>query len=113
MTPDGSYAALGPGLVAVSIGDGVVFTAMFFAAATGVTDRDQGVASGIGSTASGVGAAVGLAALVQVANAGTHGLAGEAWRIAADEGIRAAVFCVAGGIVVTSLIALNFRANRT
>jgi MFS family permease len=112
ITPDGSYAALVPGLVAVSIGDGVVFTAMFIAGATGVTDRDQGVASGIVSTASGVGAVVGLAVLVLVANAGTHGLAGEAWRIAAAEGIGTAVFAIAGGIVVTLLIALKFRDAR-
>jgi EmrB/QacA subfamily drug resistance transporter len=112
MSPDGSYAVLVPGLVAVSIGDGVVFTAMFIAAATGVTDREQGVASGIVSTASGVGAAVGLAVLVLVANSGTHGLAGEAWRVAAAEGIRTAVFAVAGGIVVTLLIALGFRSTR-
>lgn len=112
MAPDGSYAMLVPGLVAVSIGDGVVFTAMFIAAATGVTDRDQGVASGIVSTASGIGAAVGLAILVLVANSGTHGLVGEAWRVAEAEGIRTAVFCIAGGIVVTFLIALNFRDTR-
>ena len=112
MSPDGSYALLVPGLVAVSIGDGVVFTAMFIAAATGVTDRDQGVASGIVSTASGVGAAVGLAVLVLVANAGTHGLVGEALRIATAEGLRTAVFAVAGGIVVILLIALGFRGSR-
>ena len=53
--------ALIPGLIALSIGDGVVFTTMFIAAATGVTDRDQGIASGIVSTGSGIGAAVGLA----------------------------------------------------
>ena len=45
-----------PGLVAVSIGDGVVFTTMFIAAATGVTDREQGIASGIVSTGAGIGA---------------------------------------------------------
>jgi hypothetical protein len=64
MSPDGSYASLVPGLVAVSVGDGVVFTAMFIAAATGVTNREHGVASGIVSTGSGVGAVVGLAILV-------------------------------------------------
>jgi predicted MFS family arabinose efflux permease len=112
MGPDGSYASLVPGLVAVSIGDGIVFTAMFIAAATGVTDRDQGVASGIASTATGVGAAVGLAVLVLVANAGSHGLAGEALRLAEADGIRTAVFCIAGGIAVTFLIALGFRGPR-
>jgi MFS family permease len=110
MSPDGSYAALVPGLVAVSIGDGVVFTVMFIAAATGVTDREQGVASGIVSTGSGVGAVVGLAVLVLVANSGTEGLLGEALRIATADGIRSAVFVVAGGIVATLLIALDLRA---
>jgi hypothetical protein len=85
---------------------------MFIAAATGVSDRDQGVASGVVSTASGVGATVGLAVLVLVANSGTDGLVGEAWRVAAAEGIRMAVFCVAAGIVVTFLVALGFRSNR-
>jgi MFS family permease len=112
MSPDSSYAALVPGLVAVSIGDGVLFTAMFIAAATGVTDREQGVASGIVSTASGVGAVVGLAILVLVANSGTDGLVGEGLRIAEAQGIRTAVFCIAGGIVVTLLIALGFRVAR-
>jgi MFS family permease len=36
MSSDGSYAALLPGLIALSIGDGVVFTAMFIVAGTGV-----------------------------------------------------------------------------
>ena len=72
ISPDGSYTVLVPGLVALSIGDGVVFTTMFIAASTGVTDREQGVASGIASTGSGVGAAVGLAVLVLVATAGAR-----------------------------------------
>jgi hypothetical protein len=101
--------ALIPGLVAVSIGDGVLFTAMFIAAATGVNDREQGVASAIVSTGSGIGAAVGLAILVLVANSGTEGLLGEELRLAAAEGIRTAAFVIAGGIVFTLLVALNLR----
>jgi predicted MFS family arabinose efflux permease len=85
VSSNGSYAAMIPGLVAVSIGDGVVFTTMFVAAATGVTDRDQGVASGIVSTGSGIGAAVGLAILVLVANSGANPLSGEAPLIATSE----------------------------
>lgn len=42
MSPDGSYRALIPGLVLISVGDGTVFTAMFIAAGTGVADREQG-----------------------------------------------------------------------
>ncbi len=53
LTTDGAYAWLVPGLVAVSLGDGMVFTTMFIAASTGVTDDEQGVASGIVSTGSG------------------------------------------------------------
>lgn len=51
MTPDSSYLALLPGLIAVSIADGIVFTAIFIAGATGVGAGEQGVASGIVSTA--------------------------------------------------------------
>jgi hypothetical protein len=56
-------------------------------------------------TTSGIGAVVGLAVLVLVANSGTEGLLGEALRIATSEGIRTAVFVVAGGIVA-ALISL-------
>jgi MFS family permease len=111
MSPDSSYALLLPGLVAVSIGDGVVFTAMFIAAATGVTNREHGVASGIVSTGSGVGAVVGLAILVLLANSGTEGLVGEGLRVATAEGIRTATFAIAGGIVVTLLLACNLRTG--
>ena len=111
MTTDGTYAQLVPGLVAVSLGDGVVFTTMFIAASTRVADREQGVASGIVSTGSGVGAAVGLAVLVLVANADTRGLAGEELRIATAGGIRAAVFTIAGGIMATLLVTLALHSG--
>jgi hypothetical protein len=76
-----------------------------------VHEREHGVASAIASTASGIGAAVGLAALVLIANAGTDGLTGEPLRVAMAEGIATAVFVVAGGIAVTLLIALNLRPS--
>jgi hypothetical protein len=83
----------------------------FIAAATGVSDRDQGIASGIASTGSGVGAAIGLAILVLVANSGTGGLTGEALRIATADGLRAAVLVVAVGIGLTVLVALNLTSD--
>ncbi|WP_405957788.1 MFS transporter [Streptomyces phaeochromogenes] len=107
ISPDGTYLELVPGLVALGIGDGVVFTAMFIAAATGVSDRQQGIASGIASTGSGAGAAVGLAVLVLVATAGLDGLSGEQLRIATADGIRTTLFVVAGGIALTLLVALR------
>jgi MFS family permease len=107
MSADGSYAALVPGLVGVSIGDGIVFTSMFIAASTGVSSHHQGVASAIASTSSGIGASVGLAVLVLVANAATAGLAGEALRVATAEGIRNAILVIAAGIALTIPIALR------
>jgi MFS family permease len=112
MSPDRSYAALIPGLIALSVGDGVVFTTMFIAAATGVADREQGVASGLASTAGGVGAVVGLAGLVLVANAGTDGLAGEELRVATADGLSAAVLVAAAGIAVNLLVALRLGSGQ-
>jgi EmrB/QacA subfamily drug resistance transporter len=109
MSPDGSYVALIPGLILVSVADGVVFTTMFIAAGTGIADGEQGVAAGIVTTSTSVGAAVGLALLVLVANSGTDGLVGEALRSATAHGLRSAVLVVAGGIAGTALVALNLR----
>jgi EmrB/QacA subfamily drug resistance transporter len=111
MSPDGSYAALVPGLIAVSAGDGVVFTAMFIAAGTGVPDAEQGVASGIASTSTSIGAAVGLAILVLVANSRTGGLAAEPLRIATADGLSKAVFAAAAAIALTALVALNLPSR--
>jgi len=106
-----SFMALVPGLILVSIGDGVIFTTMFIAAATGVADREQGIASGIVSTSSGVGAAVGLAVLVLIANAGTQGLANEDLRNAMAEGMSHATYAIAGGILLMLLIVMAFHAR--
>jgi hypothetical protein len=81
------------------------------AAGTGVADREQGVASSVASTSTSIGAAVGLALLVMVANSGTDGLAGESLRIATAEGLRSAVQLVAGGIAAIALVALNLRPS--
>lgn len=106
MSPDSSYVSLAPGLVAVSIGDGVVFTTMFIAASTGVARDEQGVASGVVSTGSGIGAAIGLGILVLVANASTRRVVGEGLRAATSIGIKTAVFVIAGGIVLALLFVL-------
>jgi MFS family permease len=107
ISPHGTYPALIPGLVALSIGDGVVFTTMFIAAATGIPARQQGTASGIASTAAGAGAAVGLALLVLVATAGLDGLSGQQLRTATAGGISTTLFAVAGAIVLTLLLAMT------
>ena len=55
ISPGNTYTSLIPGLTAVGAADGIVFTAMFIAAASGVRDDAQGIASAIVSTAAGVG----------------------------------------------------------
>jgi MFS family permease len=111
MTADSSYVALVPGLIGVSIGDGLVFTAMFIAGATGVGAKEQGVASSVVSTGSGMGAVIGLGLLVLVSNAGTHGLVGEQLRVASASGIRTAVFVIAAGIALMLLLAWRLRST--
>ena len=63
------------------------------------------------STSSGIGAVVGLAVLVLVANSGSEGLVDEGLRIATAQGISTAAFAIAGGIVLTLLAALNLRTG--
>jgi MFS family permease len=109
VSPHASFLALAPGLIMVSVGDGMIFTAMFIAAATGVPDHQQGVASGIVSTASGIGAVIGLAVLVLVANLGTEGLTGEPLRIAMSEGIARVAYATACGVMLMLFIVLGFR----
>ena len=109
VAPDRSYAALIPGLVAISIGDGIVFTAIFIAAGIGVSADEQGVASGLASMSTSVGAAVGLALLVAVATESTEGLVGRELHSVTADGTRTALFAVAVGIAVTAFIATRVR----
>ncbi len=109
MSPTGSYAALLPGLIVLSLCQGVIFTTMFAAASTGVDPYDQGIASGIVSTGQQVGSAVGLAILVAIANSGTKGLAGEALRTATSDGLRTAVLVATAGIGLLILVGLTFK----
>jgi len=83
--------------------------AVLIAGAIGVSDRQQGVASGIVSTGQGLGASVGLALLVLIANTMTSGYAGERLRAATAEGIARSVSAIGGGIVPTFLIVAGFR----
>ncbi|MFC5090633.1 MFS transporter [Amycolatopsis plumensis] len=109
MTLEASYLELVPALVVLGLGQGAGYTLMFGAAAAGIRAADQGVASGVASTAQQVGGSVGLAVFVAVANAGTHGLSGAALRSATVDGLRTAVLLAAAGIAVTAAAALRFR----
>ena len=112
LQPDMSFTDLVPGLIALSIGDGAMFTAMFIAAATDVPDHQQGVASGMVSTGSGLGAAIGLALLVLIANTATADLGGESLRTATAHGISHAAYAIGFGIIFTLIIVLAFRGQK-
>ncbi len=109
MGPHASYLALLPGLIVLSLCQGVIFTTMFAAASTGVDPYDQGIASGIVSTGQQVGSAVGLAVLVAIANSGTKGLSGAALRTATDHGLRTAVLVATAGMGLLVLVGLAFK----
>ncbi|MFG2646664.1 MFS transporter [Streptomyces sp. NPDC048436] len=111
LAPDATFAAIVPGLAVLSVAQGVVYTAMYAAATTGVAEQDQGIASGVASTGEQIGSAVGLAVLVALANAttGSGDETGTAAREALSDGLRTAVFAAAAGIALMILVAQNFR----
>jgi MFS family permease len=106
MTTGGSYWALLPGIAIWGLAGGMTFSAMFGAAADGVPAEEQGVASGLASTAQQVGAAVGLALLVAVANAGLD-LRGDLPPATSDvvAGLRAAGWVTAAAALGAAVIA--------
>lgn len=100
-TSDSSYLSIAPGLVISGIGQGIVWTAMWIAAASGVHHDEQGVASGMASTTLNVGNAIGMAALIAVANSHVGGLTGDALKLAVAEGIQVAFWLAAAGVAVS------------
>ncbi|MFD2404633.1 MFS transporter [Azorhizophilus paspali] len=102
------YAAIVPGLVVSGIGQGIVWTAMWIAAASGVAHLEQGIASGMASTTLNVGNAIGIAVLVAFANRGIDGLQGEALREELVIGSQHAFYLAAAGLVLGLLVSLTF-----
>ncbi|MFJ1830855.1 MFS transporter, partial [Streptomyces sp. NPDC088178] len=102
---DGSYLSLLPGIVLVSLGQGSAWTALWIAAASGVAPGDQGIASGIASTSLQVGGAVGLALLVAAAS----GIGQQSSASDLLDGIRTALFAMAGALALGAVAALATR----
>ncbi|MET7644199.1 MFS transporter [Streptomyces sp. NPDC005426] len=103
MSADGTYAVLVPGFLILGLGQGAGYTLMFGAASAGIAGHEQGIASGMASTAQQVGGAVGLAVLVGVAGLGEHTSAA-----ATVDGTRTALFAATAGIALTAAVALGF-----
>ncbi|MFI9011486.1 MFS transporter [Actinosynnema sp. NPDC053489] len=99
MSSGGSYWAVLPGVVLYGFGGGLAFTAIFVAASSGVDAGSQGVASALGSTALQIGAAVGLAIILAIANANADFL----------DGLQVAGYVAAAGALLGGLLALTLR----
>jgi len=100
------YAYIVPGLVISGIGQGIVWTAMWIAAASGVSYHEQGIASGMASTTLNVGNAIGIALLVAFANRGIGGLQGEALRDGLAVGSQHAFYLASAGLLLGLLVSL-------
>jgi MFS family permease len=108
MSAGGSYWRLLPGIVFLGLFAGMVYPMVFLAGGADVSAGEQGVASALISTSQQIGGAVGLAALVAVANAGLDVEAGAAPAADLVAGLRtagwvAAVVTVAGAFLVLLL----------
>jgi MFS family permease len=95
-----------PGAV-LTFGIGMSFVPVTLAATTGVAKQDAGLASGLINTTRQIGGSVGLAALVAVATARQHALAGRAAGVAQTGGYARA-FLVAAALLV---VAVGFAAT--
>lgn len=109
LSADASYLGVTSGIIVSGLGQGTAWTGMWIAAASGVRPREQGVASGMASTTMQVGAAVGLAVLVAIANSGLDGLTGETLRGELADGLRSATYVAAAGILAAAVVALRLR----
>ncbi len=112
-TVEAGYLAIVPGVIISGVGQGIVWTGMWIAAASGVHHDEQGIASGMASTTLNVGNAIGLAIMIAVANRHTQGLSGEPLKLAMTDGMQTAFCLVAAGIAVSILIALSLRKHTT
>ncbi len=105
----GSYAADAlPGLLLVALGMGMAFTTATVAATAGISDGEQGLASGLLVTSQQVGGSVGLAVLSSVAAAQTRAFAGPLGA-ALVHGFQVAFlvavgFALAGALAVVTLV---------
>ncbi|MEV6866806.1 MFS transporter [Streptosporangium subroseum] len=103
MSAGGSFWALIPGTVIWGLSGGFTFVAMFAAAGSGVALTEQGVASGLATTAQQIGGAIGLAVIIAVANAGAPGV----------DGLRTAGWVAAAASIAGALIALTLKRQPT
>jgi MFS family permease len=105
------YIVIAPGLILSGIGQGIVWTGMWIAAASGVDRDEQGVASGMAWTTLSVGNAIGLAVLIAIANAHAASLKSLPHAAAIADGIRPAFWLAAAGIFFSLLVAFGLPSK--
>ena len=105
---DGSWAVdVLPATLAVGLGAGIAFNPILLAAMSGVAPEQAGLASGVVNTAFMMGGAVGLAALVSLADSRTETLlgSGDGQLVALNGGYHAAFLAGAGFTVAAAVVA--------
>ncbi|TMR39445.1 MFS transporter [Nonomuraea zeae] len=107
---DGGFWTLLPGSVIWGFFGGVAFVALFAAAGAGVASQEQGVASGLASTAKEVGGAMGLAVFVAVATAGLTAAPASPPQVLS--GLQAAAWAAAAVTALGGLIALLLKPSQ-
>ncbi|MEU7864246.1 MFS transporter [Nonomuraea sp. NPDC049141] len=103
------YGMLVPGLIVSGVGQGIVWTAMWIASATGTAAHEQGIANGVASTTLNIGNAIGLAIFTVIADIGTEGKTGQALRAATADGEFLVVLLTAAAMVAGLLVTLALR----
>jgi MFS family permease len=97
-TAGGGFWTLLPGSVVWGLFGGVAFVTLFASAGSGVAPHEQGVASGLATTAKEIGGALGLAVFVAIVTSSPdplHGLHVAGW--------AAAAVTAAGGLIALAL----------
>lgn len=108
LTSSVSWWVLAPCVVVFSLAQGIVFTAMFATATSGVSADKQGIASGIAASGQQIGAAVGLAVLVALSNSHNSGTNTDNILIVTD-GLSAAFFSAAIIMMITLVITFGLK----
>jgi hypothetical protein len=100
------YIAIVPGMILSGLGQGIVWTGMWIAAASGVRHDEQGVASGMASTTLSVGNAIGLAVLIAIASAHTATAKNLSHSAVIAEQIKPAFWLASLGILLSLLVVI-------
>ncbi|WP_380180502.1 MFS transporter [Kalamiella sp. sgz302252] len=99
-----SYAEILPGLIISGAGQGIVWTAMWIAAGSGVRHNEQGIASGMASTTLNVGNAIGIALLIAFSGSGVENLQREASVSSHENALQLAFYLAAAGQMVGLIV---------